>query len=116
MEKYEAGKQIRLSEIVSAVVTGELDADNYCLYTKEDMPSAAEDPLCFLDAFPDVSLDTHEEIYPVFVAENNLHLFYHGDLLVDVIENAKAQKERPTVQDFLAGLDYYLKNDTFRDL
>jgi hypothetical protein len=114
-EREEMTQPLHLSQIVQAVVDGMLNADDYCVYTREDGPTAISDPICYLDEFPDVD-EHYQEVYSPFVVEHQLKLFYHGNLLVDVVTNAKGQKAEPTMDELLRGLDYYLERDTFLDL
>ncbi|EPY0198715.1 DUF7716 domain-containing protein, partial [Salmonella enterica subsp. enterica serovar Livingstone] len=39
-----------------------------------------------------------------------------GDQFLDVLRNISTQKENPSMEDFIAGLNFYLENDNFIDL
>ncbi|HIF4459271.1 TPA: DUF7716 domain-containing protein, partial [Salmonella enterica subsp. enterica serovar Infantis] len=54
--------------------------------------------------------------YPEFVINNSLELFFYGDQFLDVLRNISTQKENPSMEDFIAGLNFYLENDNFIDL
>ncbi|EAM1821449.1 hypothetical protein D3M43_23410, partial [Salmonella enterica subsp. enterica serovar Infantis] len=89
--------------------------DNFCLYTKEYESSARADLICYLEMYPVIS-DDDDEVYPEFVINNSLELFFYGDQFLDVLRNISTQKENPSMEDFIAGLNFYLENDNFIDL
>lgn len=89
--------------------------DNFCVYTKEYESSAKEDLVCYLDNYPVIS-DDDEEVYPDFVIANSLELFFYGDQFIDVLHNISVQREKPSVEDFISGLNFYLENDNFIEL
>ena len=70
------------------------------------------DPICYLEHYPDVN-DDDEEIYPDFVTKEGLRLFYSGEHFEGVIHNALFQKNQPSVDEFIAGLNYYRDYDSF---
>lgn len=114
MSNLEYKKAYSLDELISKIMSG-CKHDNMCLYTKEYESSARADLICYLEAYPIIS-DDDEEIYPEFVVDNALEIFFYGDQFFDVLRNISVQKENPSIEDFIAGLNFYLKNDNFIDL
>ncbi|WXS22911.1 hypothetical protein WI215_11725 [Salmonella enterica subsp. enterica serovar Infantis] len=70
--------------------------------------------ICYLEMYPVIS-DDDDEVYPEFVINNSLELFFYGDQFLDVLRNISTQKENPSMEDFIAGLNFYLENDNFID-
>ncbi|WP_032940851.1 DUF7716 domain-containing protein [Citrobacter youngae] len=103
-----------LDDLISKIMSG-YKKDNFCLYTKEYESSARTDLICYLDIYPVIS-DDDEEIYPEFVVNNSLELFFYGEQFLDVLRNISVQKENPSMEEFMAGLNFYLENDNFIDL
>ncbi|BFT80261.1 hypothetical protein GXP72_05640 [Enterobacter sp. SES19] len=89
--------------------------DDFCVYTKEYEAFAKEELVCYLDNYPVIS-DNDEEVYPDFVVDNSLELFFYGDQFIDVLHNISIQREKPSVADFISGLNFYLENDNFKEL
>ena len=89
--------------------------DNFCVYTREYEAPAEEELVCYLESYPVIS-DDDEEVYPDFVVENSLELFFYGEQFIDVLHNISIQREKPSVEDFISGLNFYLENDNFIEL
>ena len=70
------------------------------LYTKGYAESASEGLVCYLD---DIEAGT-------------LDFFYYGALFEDVMINALSQKKQPSMDEYIAALDYYNDHDAFLDL
>ncbi|WP_432756677.1 DUF7716 domain-containing protein, partial [Enterobacter cloacae] len=66
--------------------------------------------------FQGATSDDDEEVYPDFVVENSLELFFYGEQFIDVLHNISIQREKPSVEDFISGLNFYLENDNFIEL
>jgi hypothetical protein len=88
---------------------------NFCLYTREYEEVAAVDLICYMELNPTINVEDEEE-YPVFVVEHALELFYDGQQFEDVLFNVLHQKSEASINDFLAGLNYFMEHDTFIDL
>ena len=86
--------------------------DNFCLYTKEYEAIATLELTCYLERYPEVS-DDDEEVYPDYVEQNELELFFYGDQFMDVLRSALNQKPSATVDELISALNYYLENDAF---
>lgn len=114
MSQLEYRKAYNLDELISKIMSG-YNKDNFCLYTKEYESSARADLICYLEIYPVIS-DDDEEVYPEFVINNSLELFFYGDQFLDILRNISVQKEEPSIGDFIAGLNFYLENDNFIDL
>jgi hypothetical protein len=93
------------------LVISEHTDDIFCLYVEDDLASITKDAVCYLERYPSVVND--EDVYPQFVLDNALELFYYGEQFEDVIDNLLRQKGNPLIEDFIAALDYYLSNDNF---
>ena len=89
--------------------------DQYSLYIQQDEETglSLQTP-CYLDNSPDLSSDD-EMIFPEFVRQNQLCLYISGNLFYDVIQNLSLQHPDFSDADAVDALDYYLKNDTFKD-
>ncbi|WP_320731089.1 DUF7716 domain-containing protein, partial [Enterobacter sichuanensis] len=114
MNHLEHRKAYSLYDLIFGIMNG-YTLDNFCVYTKEYESSAKEDLVCYLDNYPVIS-DDDEEVYPDFVVENSLELFFYGDQFIDVLHNISVQREKPSVEDFISGLNFYLENDNFIEL
>ena len=114
MSQLEYRKAYSLDELINKIM-GEYTLANFCVYTKEYEPSAKADLVCYLEIYPVIS-DDEEEVYPDFVIVNSLELFFYGDQFIDVLHNVFNQREKTYVEDFIAGLNFYLENDNFIEL
>ncbi len=101
-------------EIISKEVkeNGFTDED-YCLYAHKK--TITPELICYLDLYPTVS-DDDKDIYPDFIIKENLSLLYYGEQFEDVLLNVLDQKDNPAIEDYISALDYYSKNDTFKEL
>ncbi|MDY0417568.1 MULTISPECIES: DUF7716 domain-containing protein [Enterobacter] len=114
MSQLEYRKAYGLDDIINKIMGGYTLGD-FCVYTKEYELSAKADLVCYLESYPVIS-DDDEEVYPDFVVDNLLELFFYGDQFIDVLHNISNQREKPSVEDFIAGLNFYLENDNFIEL
>lgn len=106
-EPYSLGHIIK--EVASHIKEHGFSNEDYCLYSKEY--SFQPDQICYIAEYPEVVDD--EDVYPLFVVENNLELFYYGEQFENVLFNVMDQKQDPSENDFLKALDFYMENDTF---
>lgn len=111
MKELEYIKPYSLKELITKIVYQGYTKDNFCLYTKEYEAVTTPELVCYLDRYPEVSDD--EEIYPEYVEQNELELFFYGDQFMDVLKSALNQKSNATVDEFISGLNYYMENDAF---
>lgn len=114
MSQLEYRKAYGLDDVINKIIGG-YTLDNFCVYTKDYELSAKADLVCYLESYPVIS-DDDEEVYPVFVVDNSLELFFYGDQYIDVLHDISNQREKPSVEDFIAGLNFYLENDNFIEL
>lgn len=112
MKELDYQKEYKLSQLIADITANGYQSDNFCLYTKEYTSLATENLIVYLERYPTVSDDDEEE-YPDFVVQNKLELFYYGDQFEDVLMSALDQKRQASIEDFIAGLNYYMNNDTF---
>ena len=113
----------KLSDIITAAIekfrANDLkftyDGKAFNIYFKNYTESVSEDLVCYLDDETMVT-DDDEEIYPEFVTEENLELFYYGETFEDVIFNALHQKADPSMSELIQCLNYYSEHDSFLDL
>lgn len=86
--------------------------EDYCLYSHENILTS--EVVFYLETSPTIS-DDDKEVYPDFVVMESLELLYYGEPFEDVLMNVQAQKENPTINEYISALDYYSKYDTFMD-
>ncbi|HFE3443446.1 hypothetical protein [Klebsiella aerogenes] len=89
MKELEYIKPYSLKELITKIVHQGYTKDNFCLYTKEYEAVATPELVCYLDRYPEVSDD--EDVYPEYVEQNELELFFYGDQFMDVLKNALNQ-------------------------
>lgn len=111
MIELEYRKKITLSDLISEIISNET-SEEFCIYTEKYEPAATPNLNCYIENYPIVN-ESDEELYPDFVIQNNLELFYYGNQFLDVINNTKHQKETASTNDFISALNYYLDNDDF---
>ena len=114
MSRLEYRKAYGLDGLIYKIMGGN-KLDNFCVYTKEYEAYAKEELVRYLDNYP-VSSDDDEEVYPDFAVENSLKLFFYGEQFIDALHNISVQREKPSVEDFISGLNFYLENDNFIEL
>lgn len=85
---------------------------DFCIYTKGYTECASANLVCYLEDYPNVN-DEDEEEYPEFVCKEKLKMFYHAEHFEDVISNALYQKRNASMDEFIAGLNYYREHDDF---
>ncbi|EOL9133236.1 hypothetical protein ACM94E_000496 [Enterobacter cloacae] len=119
MSRLEYRKNYGLDDLIYKFMGG-YTLDDFCVYTREYEASAKEELVCYLESYPVISDDDDddddEEVYPDFVVENSLELFFYGEQFIDVLHNISIQREKPSVEDFISGLNFYLENDNFIEL
>jgi hypothetical protein len=118
MEKFEFGKPYQLQQIIDIMSKDILkygfSNTNFSLYSKNDNDIARPDLICYLELSPTIT-DDDEEVFPNFVIKESLVLFYYGQQFEDVLMNVSHQKKLATIDDYVAGLNYYMDLDTFKD-
>ena len=116
MKELELRKPYRLQEIIEIVskniANNGFTDSNYCLYSNEG--TAQLNQLCYLELYPTID-DNDEEVYPDFVRDKSLDLFYYGQQFEDVLMSVFDQKETASINDYIDALNYYMENDTFMD-
>ncbi|WP_297202088.1 hypothetical protein [uncultured Pluralibacter sp.] len=105
-------KEYKLSQLITDITVNDYQSNNFCLYTKGYISSATKDLIVYLEHYPTISDDDEEE-YPDFVVQHKLELFFYGEQFEDVLRSALNQKKQASMEDFIAGLNYYLNNDAF---
>ena len=90
------------------------ELDMYCLYTAPDVESIDKNTLFYIDGYTEID-DDDNEIYPQFIRENNLCIYFHGDIASDIIRNTKHQLEPriPSVDEYIENFNYYNEHDCF---
>lgn len=111
MKELEYMTPYSLDNLITKIVQEGYTKDNFCLYTKEYETTATPSLTCYLECYPEVSDD--DEVYPDYVEQNELELFFYGDQFMDVLRSALNQKPNATVDELISGLNYYLENDAF---
>ena len=116
MKNLELRKPYQLQQIIEAISENihknGFTNSNFCLYANDDI--IKPELICYLDSYPIIS-DDDEEIFPDFVKEKSLSLLYYGEQFEDVLMNVSSQKDSASINDYINGLNYYMKHDTFMD-
>ena len=107
MRKYQ---ELSLEQIIEQMRVDKLVSDDFCLYAKEDGELALARSYWVSD-YPDVVED--RDVYPMDVAEQDLHLVYYGEQLIDVLSVALEEKPDASPQDLVDALNYYNRYDIF---
>ena len=119
MDNVKLREPYRLSELIkmfadAIITTGidkSLDDTYFCIFTKEEERASAE-LICYVDDYPTVT-ENDEEIFSDFVIKEELEYFCSGEDLEGVVFNLLHQKNQPSMDEFIAGLNYYLEHDSF---
>lgn len=116
MKSLELRKPYQLQQIID-VISEDIHKNgfantNFCLYANEDI--LKPELICYLESSPTIS-DDDEEIYPDFIIKESLNMLYYGQQFEDVLMNVLEQKNAPTIDDYILALDYYSKQDIFKD-
>lgn len=105
MKELELRKAYRLQEIIEIVskniANNGFTDSNYCLYSNEDIVQPNQ--LCYLELYPTID-DNEEEVYPDFVRDKSLDLFYYGQQFEDVLMSVFEQKETASINDYIDAL------------
>ncbi|MBX9335725.1 hypothetical protein K5M56_31340, partial [Serratia marcescens] len=101
MKELEYMTPYRLEDLIIKIVQEGYIKDNFCLYTKEYEAIATLELTCYLERYPEVS-DDDEEVYPDYVEQNELELFFYGDQFMDVLRSALNQKPSATVDEIIS--------------
>ena len=107
MRKYQ---ELSLEQIIKQVRANQLSSDDFCLYSKEEGELALARSYWVSD-YPDVVED--RDVYPMDVAEQDLHLVYYGEQLIDVLAVALEEKPDASHNDLVEALNYYQQHDCF---
>ena len=107
MRKYQ---ELSLKQIIEQMRVDESSSYDFCLYSKEDGELALDRLYWVLD-YPDVVED--RDVYPTYVAEQDLQLVYYGEQLIDILSVALEEKPEASPQDLIEALKYYHQHDSF---
>lgn len=105
-------KPITLLELIEIVKTNQDKGESYCIYGKGYSSEANLSSICYIDLYTEVT-EEYEEIYPKFVTDNNLELWFREELVQDVISNALSQDKKVSNEKILEAIKYYDENDCF---
>lgn len=61
-----------------------------------------------MELYPTID-DNDEEVYPDFVRDKSLDLFYYGQQFEDVLMSVFDQKETASINDYINALNYYME-------
>ena len=103
-------QELSIEQIIEQMRADQLTSDDFCLYGKEDGELALARSYWVSD-YPDVVED--RDVYPMDVAEQDLHLVYYGEQLIDVLSVALEEKPEASLQDLVGALNYYNRYDIF---
>lgn len=108
-------KPITLLGLIQMVRAKKDQGESYCIYGKGDSSEANLSSICYIDSYAEIT-ENYEEIYPTFVTENSLELWFREELVQDVIFNALHQDKNVSDEKILDAIKYYDENDCFMDL
>ena len=103
-------------KIKQLVRFSEHELNMYALYVTSDFKTVNKDTLFYLDDHVEVD-DNDNELYPQFATENNLEIYFHGDIASGIIGNTRHQLDpkSPSVNDYIKNFNHYDKHDCFLD-
>jgi len=85
---------------------------NSFLFYKSESFSITADTRCYLDER--IQVDGNEElIYPKFAEKHGLRFFCSGELVNSVVNILEGHVNRPTTEQFIDSLNYFLEHDSF---
>ena len=95
MIEYAEGQTFKLIELAQLVlqVKIDIDIDNATLYVPSGHDTIEQESIFQLGAYPEIS-DSDEEIFPEFVAANDLEVLYYGQQFVDVVRMPSCSSAR----------------------
>lgn len=105
-------KPITVLQLIQLVRAKEDQGESYCVYGHGCSSEATLASTCYLDAYAEITED-YEEIYPGFVVQQGLELWFREELVQDVITNAESQNPSVSNEKILAAIEYYNEKDCF---
>ncbi|WP_310604577.1 DUF7716 domain-containing protein [Anaerosporobacter sp.] len=122
MYYIEKHKPFTLDQILdyARVSSSEQNSEFESLYVYVRMKTIENDDIslneeCFFDDAP-AGGDDDQDVFPLFVQENNLEVLCSCVQIVDVVTAALQQKPNVSTIELLESLDYYLRRDGFLEL
>jgi len=106
---------ITVRELIQMLRTKKHYGEHYNVYGTGDGENVDLSTYCYI-ADPQEVTDDDEEIFPAFVVENDLELWFYSEILEDVLDNAVMQKPGVSDETVLRAIEYYNSKDTFMDL
>ncbi len=104
-----------VASLIGLIRRNEDRSEPYCIYGEGDSAEATLSSICFIEHHPEVT-DDYEEIYPQFVNDNNLELWFKEELVQDVVANALHQDPNVSDATILEAIKHYDEMDSFMNL
>lgn len=89
---------------------GEIIDDGWTVYYKD--AEIEKTTVCCISDSIEVT-DDYEEVFPPFALENDMELYVSDETVVDVITSYLMKNRRPTIEQLIDAINYYLENDCF---
>ena len=107
--------QLTVAELIALVRKDEERTGSFCVYGTGDSSNANLDSTCYICAHPEITVD-YEEIFPAFVVQNSIELWYRDELIQDVFDNALHQNPDVSDETIVDAIKHYNARDCFLDL
>jgi hypothetical protein len=104
--------RITVGQLIAIVKRRGHENKSYCVYGHGESDNASLESECYIDLYPEITED-FDEIFPDFVIEQRLNLWYREELIQDVVASVLAQDSHATETTILKAIKYYVKNDSF---
>ena len=106
---------LSVANLIKNIRANEDRCESYCIYGEGDSADATLSSICVLDIYPEIT-DELEEIYPQFVSERDMEMWFRDELVQDVVANAKHQDPNVTDATILDAIKHYDETDSFLEL
>lgn len=90
---------------------GEIPDDGWAVYYKDTSKIENNTECCITDWV--TVTDDDEEIFPALAALNDMYSYVTDEIIVDVITAYMIKNSRPSVEQLIDAVNYYLENDCF---
>jgi len=116
-DTVDVSKHLRIPIKLKQLVMFNTDElDEYAIYTESNRDNIDADTVFYIDETVEVD-ENDTEIYPTFVQENKLEIYFLGFQVADIIDNTRYQlsHKKPSVSDYIKNFNNYSKHDCYFD-